>query len=124
MSIPEIFAQKGEAWFRDLETAVLRDLVAKPGPAIVVTGGGAVLRPGNAAMLKDFGTVVWLDAEVETLFERASRHGNRPLLQTANPRATLAEMLAVSRPLYAKIADVHIETTGRRVEEVTDSVLE
>src|ERR1035437_6446281 len=57
MSIPEIFAQKGEEWFRDLETTVLAELLSNASPTIVVTGGGMVLRSGNVAMLKRMGTI-------------------------------------------------------------------
>ena len=78
---------------------------------IVVTGGGIVLREENVDLLKQMGTVVWLEAKEETLFERASRRGNRPLLQTENPRASLAEMLRNRTPLYAKAADLRVDTT-------------
>lgn len=122
LSIPEIFAQHGEPWFRNLETTVLTGLSPSE-PSIVVTGGGVVLRPENAAMLKRMGTVVWLEAELETLLERASRRGNRPLLQTENPPATLSELLETRRPLYAGIADIRIDATRLGHEAVTDLIL-
>ncbi len=122
LPIPEIFAQHGESWFRDLEAAVLTGLHPNE-PSIVVTGGGVVLRPENVAMLKNLGTIVWLEAGVDTLLERASRRGNRPLLQTENPRAALSELLETRRPLYAKVADIRIDTTHLGHEGVTDLIL-
>src|ERR1700704_4789328 len=122
LSIPEIFAKHGEENFRDAETNALRDL-PNENAGIIVTGGGIVLRSENVDLLKQLGMVVWLEAKEETLFERASRRGNRPLLQTENPRATLAEMLQKRTPLYEKVADLRIETTKLTHDEVADMIL-
>lgn len=122
MCIPDIFAQKGEPWFRDLESAVLAEATLQ-GPVIIVTGGGVVLRPGNVTALKQMGTVVWLDADAATLLARASRRGNRPLLQTADPPVAMADLLAVRLPLYTQAADIRIDTTRLTHEEVTDVIL-
>ena len=122
LSIAEMFAQKGEQWFRNLETSVLTELRLNE-PAIVVTGGGVVLRPGNVDTLKRLGTVIWLEADAETLLERASRRGNRPLLQTENPAVTLSEMLEARRPLYAAAADIRVDTTRRNHDDVADVIL-
>ena len=72
MPIAQIFSRKGEDSFRDLESAVLQEIRAED-PAIVVCGGGVVLRDGNIEILKRLGTVVWLEAPVDILLERASR---------------------------------------------------
>src|SRR4051812_675948 len=85
ISIPEIFDRHGEEKFREWETDVLREL-STDRPAIIVTGGGMVLRPENIDLLKRLGIIVWLEAKEEVLFERASRCGNRPLLKTENPK--------------------------------------
>ena len=122
LSIPEIFSKHGEERFREAETQALMEL-APDGQAIIVTGGGIVLRPENADLLKRLGTVVWLEAEEATLFERASRRGNRPLLQTENPRKTLSEMLRARTPLYAKVADIRADTTRSTHDEVADLIL-
>jgi shikimate kinase len=122
MSISEIFSEKGEDWFRDLESTVLGEL-PRDASAIIVTGGGVVLRPGNVEMLKGLGMVVWLDAEIMTLLQRASKGGHRPLLQTEDPQATLSEMLVTRRPLYASIASLRIDTTHLTHDEVTDRIL-
>jgi shikimate kinase len=122
LSIPEIFAKHGEEPFRDAETETLTKL-SLDHPAIVVTGGGIVLRQQNIDQLKRIGCVVWLEASEEVLFERASRRGNRPLLQTEEPRATLSEMLRVRAPLYEAAADLRIDTTRESHEEVANAIL-
>jgi shikimate kinase len=133
-SISKIFETHGEEKFREAETEVLRSLVLNRSAtrtdsscgeqSIVVSGGGIVLREENGDLLKRLGTIVWLDAEEEILFERASTKGNRPLLETENPRKTFSQLLEARRPLYAKIADVRVDTFGRSEEEVVEEILE
>lgn len=122
MSIPEIFSRQGEGRFRDLESEALRALPRNES-AIIVTGGGIVLRPANVTRLKELGLIVWLEAEEAVLFERASRRGNRPLLQTEDPRATVSELLQTRMPLYEKAADFRVETTRLTHDEVCDIIL-
>ncbi|MEY2438761.1 MAG: shikimate kinase [Verrucomicrobiota bacterium] len=122
VSIPDIFSKFGEEAFRQAETAALAELDPVV-PAIVVTGGGVVLREENRQHLKRLGVVVWLEAEASTLLERASRRGNRPLLQTEDPSRTISEMLQNRRPLYTEVADVRVNTTNCSHEEVADTVL-
>ena len=122
LSIPEIFARLGEEAFRDAESDALRQLPDST-PAIIVTGGGIVLRPENVQALRRLGRVVHLEADEETLFRRISRRATRPLLQTENPRATLGELLLVRRPLYRETADVELDTTQLSHEEVAKAVL-
>jgi len=120
--ITEIFATQGEEKFRDAETNVLRKL-APDRPAIVVTGGGIVLRPENVDLLKQLGTVVWLRADEATLFERASRRNDRPLLQKENPRKVYSELFRQREPLYAAAADFNIDTSGKDHDEVAGAIL-
>ena len=122
LSIAEIFAQHGEEAFRAAETEALAQVPAFR--AIVVPGGGIVLREENVARLREFGIVVHLTADEETLFERVSRRQTRPLLQTENPRGTLSEMLCVREPLYHQAADLTVDTSELRHEEVADRILE
>ncbi|HET9418561.1 MAG TPA: shikimate kinase [Chthoniobacterales bacterium] len=122
LSIVEIFKRFGEEKFRHAETEVLREL-APTKPTIFVTGGGAILREENVNLLKRLGFVVWLDADEGTLCERATRRGHRPLLQTENPRARLAALVAERNPLYARAADLRIDTSTMDHDEVADIVL-
>jgi shikimate kinase len=122
ISIPEIFSKYSEQGFREAETQVLRELrISKQ--AIIVTGGGIVLREENVEFLKQLGVVVWLDGDEETLFERASRSVNRPLLKTGNSRKAFSQILQARRSLYAKIAHIRVDTSVFTDEEVAMAVL-
>ena len=123
LSISEIFAVHGEEKFREAETDALRELSGK-GQAIIVTGGGIILRPENIELLRELGTIFYLSADEETLFARISRRTTRPLLQTANPRATFKELLAARRPLYGNAADVEVDTSRLKHQEVARRILE
>jgi shikimate kinase len=123
LTIPEIFEAHGEEKFREAETGVLRELAGK-GAAIIVTGGGIVLRPENVALLRGLGMIVNLEADEETLFRRISRRSTRPLLQTENPRATLTQLLAVRRPVYRAAADVQVDTSALTHDQVASRILE
>jgi len=122
ISIPEIFAKHGEMKFREAETEALRSLPATE-PTVIVTGGGIVLREQNIEILKRLGAIVWLDGDEETLFARASRKQNRPLLQTENPRKTFAQIFDARRALYASIADTRVDTSVLTDEEVAVAIL-
>ena len=120
--IAEIFATHGEEKFRAAETNALRNL-APDRPAIIVTGGGIVLRSENVDLLKKLGTCVWLTADEATLFSRASRRNDRPLLQKENPQAVYSELLRQREPLYAAAADLQIDTSGKTHDEVSETIL-
>ena len=122
MSIPEIFAEHGEKKFREAETEALRRVRIEE-QTIIVTGGGIVLRKKNVEILRSQTSIVWLDADEETLFARASRKQNRPLLQTKNPRKTFSQILGARRPLYANIANIRVDTSVLTDEEVAVAIL-
>lgn len=109
MSIPEIFARDGEAFFRDRETQVLSRLLAGA-PGVISTGGGAWLRPENRQAIRESGLAVWLDCDVETLWHRVKQRPTRPLLLTDDPKGTLIRLLDERRPHYRQ-ADVVMNTT-------------
>ena len=120
--IAQIFEEHGEERFRTAETELLRKL-APERPAIVVTGGGIVLRAENVDLLKQLGTVVWVTAEEATLFERASRRNDRPLLQKENPRAVFLDLLRAREPLYRTAADLRVDTSKMTHDEVVEAIL-
>jgi shikimate kinase len=122
MPVAEFFERFGEEKFRDAETETLAQLVGAA-PGIVVTGGGIVLRPANVKMLRDLGKVVSLEADEETLFRRISRRPTRPLLRTENPRETMAELLRTRERLYREAADVRLDTSHLKHDEVADAIL-
>jgi shikimate kinase len=122
LPVTEIFTRFGEEAFRDAETEALRQL-PDGAPAIIVTGGGIVLRPENMTRLRELGQVVSLEADENTLFRRIARRATRPLLQTPDPRATLVELLRLREPLYRAAADVRLDTSRLTHDEVADAIL-
>jgi len=122
MSISEIFAKHGEKKFREAETEALHRMRTEE-QTIIITGGGIVLRKENVEILKSQAAIVWLDGDEETLFARASRKQNRPLLQTKNPRKAFSQILGARRTLYAKMADVRIDTSVLTDDEVAVAII-
>ena len=114
--------EHGEKKFREAETEALRRVRTEE-QTIIITGGGIVLRKENVEILKSQAVIVWLDGDEETLFARASRKQNRPLLQTKNPRKTFSQILGARRPLYANIADIRVDTSVLTDEEVAVAIL-
>ena len=109
MSIPDIFARHGEADFRSGEARVIARLL-DGGPQVLATGGGAVMNPDTRAAIKAKGVSIWLAAEFEVLMRRINKRKNdRPLLQTADPAATLRELLVAREPAYAQ-ADLTVQS--------------
>lgn len=121
-TIAEIFARDGEAFFRDREAEVVGRLLAGP-PAILSTGGGAYLAERNRRAVSGAGVAVWLDADLDTLWDRVRHKDTRPLLRTPDPRGTLARLMAERVPLY-RLAEVAVRTQGGfSVEDTAERVL-
>ena len=119
MPVSQIFAEKGETYFREKETEVIKRLLEEPKGKIIATGGGLPVREGNAELLKKLGTVIYLKVEPETLVQRLSgSKGNRPLLQTGNLREKIDTMLAVRGPVYEASADVILQTDNMSFYEI------
>lgn len=104
-SITLIFDLEGEAGFREREHRALAEALAGP-PMVLATGGGAVLRADNRALLRAQGFIVHLDIDPVRQWERLRRDRTRPLLKTADPRARLAELKAARDPIYRELADL------------------
>ena len=121
MSISEIFPKFGEQRFRQAETEALRSLLTTE-HAIIVTGGGIVLRDENVELLRALGLTIWLHADEEILWQRASRRSNRPLLQTTNPRQKFSVLLQERLPLYQATADHRIDTSNASIADVVDEI--
>jgi shikimate kinase len=109
MTIAEIFARHGEAYFRSGEARVIARLL-KNGPQVLATGGGAFMNADTRALIEQAGVSVWLQASLDVLLRRTSkRRGDRPLLQTDNPSETLRALLAEREPIYA-LADLTVQS--------------
>ena len=122
MTIPEIFEQRGEPEFRAGETRVIARVLKEQG-VVLATGGGAFVNVETRALMKAEAVTVWLKAEVDILFERVSRRSNRPLLKTANPRATLEKLIEDRYPIYAE-ADVTVVSRDVPQDVVAGDVIE
>ncbi|WP_264213418.1 shikimate kinase [Leisingera thetidis] len=123
MTIPEIFARDGEPFFRQKERQVIARLLEEE-RGVLSTGGGAFLAPENRAVITAMGVSVWLDADLEVLWNRVRHRDTRPLLRTADPRATLRDLYRARVPLYAK-ADLAVASDGQAaIETMVDRVLE
>lgn len=123
MTINELFAAYGEPEFRALETRVIERLL-KTGPRVISTGGGAFINENTRRVIRDMGALtVWINADLETLWVRVSKRDNRPLLKTANPRETLANLMAARYPIYAE-ADIEVMSRDAKKEVILREVLE
>jgi shikimate kinase len=120
LSIAEIFKRWGEEYFREAETEILQTIESKPA-AVIVTGGGVVLRRENVQRLREIGTVIWLNADLATLEHRLRRSTNRPLLQTG---ATIAVLLEKRQKFYETAADFSVDTSGLNHLEVVKAILD
>lgn len=108
LSITEIFAKFGEAYFRDGERRVIARLI-EGAPKVIATGGGAFVNDETRALILARATSIWLDADVQVLADRVSRRNHRPLLKGKDPVTVLTELGQVRNPLYAA-ANLHIRS--------------
>ena len=122
-TIAEIFERDGEAFFRDREFEVIGRLLRGP-PCVLSTGGGAFLSDRNRDQIKAAGISVWLRADLDLLWNRVRHKNTRPLLRTANPRATLADLYQARLPYYSQ-ADLAVEASpDYSVEQMAARVVE
>lgn len=123
MTIPEIFAQKGEPYFRTCETALLQGC-AQGEPRIISCGGGVPMREENVAAMRACGTIVLLTARPEVILERVKDSDDRPLLQNRKSVEGISELMEQRRPKYEAAADVTVDTSNLNIEEVCEAVLQ
>jgi len=127
MPIRSYFEQYGEAAFRDIEEAVIDELLAaQPHDAkmqVIATGGGAVLRPANRARLREGSTVVYLRSSPDELYRRLRHDTQRPLLQVADPMAKLRELYEQRHPLYEQTAHYTVDTGRPSVGALVNMIM-
>lgn len=123
VDIAFIFEKEGEQGFRKREAAAIDDLSKMDG-VVLATGGGAVVDAGNRSCLGGRGYVVYLYTTVDQQVSRTKRGRERPLLENDDPRGTLEELLASRDPLYREIADLVVDTDGRKVKSVANEIIE
>jgi shikimate kinase len=107
-SVEEIFAQHGEAYFRDGERKVIARLLEN-GAQVLATGGGAYMNPDTRAAIRRHGICIWLRADFELLMSRVRRRSNRPLLQNDDPEAVMRKLISERYPVYAE-ADITVDS--------------
>ena len=123
VDIPFIFEKEGEAGFRKREAAAIDDLSQKEG-IVLATGGGAILDPQNRNHLGARGFVIYLHTSVDQQLSRTRKGRDRPLLASDDPRAVLEGLMATREPLYREIADLTVDTDGRKVRAVANEIVE
>jgi shikimate kinase len=120
-TIDEIFADHGEAYFRDGERRVIARLLAS-GPQVLATGGGAFINPETRAKIRERGVSVWLRADLPVLMRRVSKRDTRPLLKSGDPEATMRDLMKKRYPVYAE-ADVTIESRDVPHDVIVNEVI-
>ena len=122
VNIPLIFDIEGEEGFRKRECAVIDELTQREG-LVLATGGGAILNDTNRNHLRERGTVIYLHADSEVLYQRTAKDRNRPLLQTEDPHARIEELMQKRDPLYREVADMVVETGHQNISKVVNEIV-
>jgi len=121
MTIPELFEAYGEPEFRKLEQRVIKRLL-KTGPRVLSTGGGAFMNEETRRAIRDSGVSLWLDADLDTLWERVIKRDNRPLLKTENPKKTLEDLMNARYPTYG-LAHMKVKSRDVKKEVIASEVI-
>lgn len=125
-AIKDIFAEGGETLFREIEAQIIAELCLLD-DRVIATGGGAILREENVRRLKKNGMIIFLDADVDTLYKRiredAQTHQKRPNLTNLNAYEEIEYLLAYRRPLYDRVADFIVNTTQLSKNDAANKIL-
>jgi shikimate kinase len=120
-TIPEIFAEHGEPYFRDGERRVIARLLNE-GPQVLATGGGAFMNAETRNSIAAKGVSIWLNADVSLILSRVKRRANRPLLNTPDPEGTLRRLIAERNPIYA-LADLEVASRDEPHDAICEDVI-
>ena len=122
VSIPDIFESRGEPDFRDGEARVIARLLDS-GPAVLATGGGAFMRKETRDRIRDKAVSIWLKVDADVIMRRVKRRSDRPLLQTADPEATVGRLISEREPVYRQ-ADLTIWSRDVPHEKIVEECIE
>lgn len=121
-SIPEIFDEFGEAYFRDGERRVIARLIEEE-RGVIATGGGAFVDPETRALILERAVAVWIDCDIDTLVERTARRNTRPLLRNGDPKQILTDLLEKRREFYAQ-AHIRVTSDNAPHKDTARSIIE
>lgn len=121
-AISEIFAEEGEAYFRQLETELLREIKDRDYTRIISVGGGTPVNPVNRQLLKECGTVVYLRVRPETVYNRVKHDTARPLLQCEDPLSRIRELMEARKDAYEECADIVIDVDELTLDQVASRI--
>ena len=121
-TIPLIFELEGEKGFRARECEAIDQLTTQ-NDVILATGGGSILDENNRKRMRERGFVIYLQAPLDQLLERTSKDKNRPLLQTADPRKTLGDIIKQREPFYLETADLIYKTSDKQIRDVISNIV-
>jgi shikimate kinase len=121
--IATIFELEGEAGFRKRETDLIAELLGEPISRVIATGGGAVLAEENRRCLKEHSLCIYLEAHIQDLWMRLRNDRERPLLQTANPRARITQLAETRHPLYSATALYTIKTGRQGADRAVSDII-
>lgn len=122
--IPDIFSEYGEAYFRDLETKLLKDMLTDTKGSIISVGGGMPIREENQVLLRKLGCVCYLCASKETILSRVSNDGNRPMLNGENLEQKVDALMKSREKIYEQVAHLNICTDGCDISQVVQMILQ
>ncbi|MFW5630961.1 MAG: shikimate kinase [Acetivibrio ethanolgignens] len=122
-SINPIFSEKGEAYFREIETRTVRELLETTEKTVISTGGGLPLKEINGKLLQQLGFVVYLDVTKETVMERLARDTTRPLLNGPDKEKRVEELLSFRQPIYEYTAHITVNTNQRDFDDIIDDII-
>lgn len=121
--ISDIFAEKGEPYFRRLETEMLRKLTKRQERCVIAVGGGLPMQEENRPLLKELGTVVFLEADIETLVYRLRNDTKRPKLQGGSLRERIETLMNQREAVYLETADVRVSTDTQGYGSILNEII-
>ncbi len=121
VSIPRIFSEMGEAYFRTLEREKINELSGRPG-LVISAGGGAVIDERNIEAMRAGGVIVCLTAAPDAIVKRVGNSANRPLLNVPDPMSRIVELMGARERFYSK-ADFTIDTTAMTPRDVAEEII-
>ncbi len=124
MTVSEIFDEKGEGAFRVMETECLKEIMGYSEKYVISVGGGLPVKEENRELLKELGSVVYLRAKPDTIYERLKNDTSRPLLRGDDPKGKIESMIKQRDPVYEMAADCIVDVDEKGYEVITGEILE